>query len=326
MHWDYEERDWKRLVDKQGYKEANNPEIHGYQVALKSSSKFDENKLNEWKLHLQCQREALSNNTSLIPLLGITQDPYTLNYMIIMPNASLGNLRNNLSIKKENPNDKFYNLWDISKQLEAIHKLNLVHGNFYNENLLCATHDSIGDRPEIIEGTIPEYIELMKRCWDNDPEKRPTANELINIFYKWSKKYPIERNDEKRIPASVRTESYGLPDTKMTLAESEVRTSDFDLSSKKKFGKKIMLQKVKNKPMTIRLPKPMDTNTDYRRRIDSILELCKKATNHHVDLVKDLKQGHSFPYATRIFKETSSSLHKPNFQKDKLGRGKKDRL
>ncbi|CAB5364254.1 unnamed protein product [Rhizophagus irregularis] len=110
----------------------------------------------------------------------------------------------------------------------------------------------------------------MKRCWDNDPEKRPTANELINIFYKWSKKYPIERNDEKRIPASVRTESYGLPDTKMTLAESEVRTSDFDLSSKKKFGKKIMLQKVKNKPMTIRLPKPMDTNTDYRRRIDSI--------------------------------------------------------
>lgn len=68
----------------------------------------------------------------------------------------------------------------------------------------------------------------------------------------------------------VRTESYGLPDTKMTLAESEVRTSDFDLSSKKKFGKKIMLQKVKNKPMTIRLPKPMDTNTDYRRRIDSI--------------------------------------------------------
>ncbi|CAB4487354.1 unnamed protein product [Rhizophagus irregularis] len=121
----------------------------------------------------------------------------------------------------------------------------------------------------------------MKRCWDNDPEKRPTANELINIFYKWSKKYPIERNDEKRIPASVRTESYGLPDTKMTLAESEVRTSDFDLSSKKKFGKKIMLQKVKNKPMTIRLPKPMDTNTDYRRRIDSILELCKKATNHH---------------------------------------------
>jgi hypothetical protein len=57
----------------------------------------------------------------------------------------------------------------------------------------------------------------------------------------------------------------------MTLAESEVRTSDFDLSSKKKFGK---LQKVKNKPITIRLPKSMDTNantdTDYRRRIDSI--------------------------------------------------------
>ncbi|RIA93126.1 hypothetical protein C1645_819750 [Glomus cerebriforme] len=32
-----------------------------------------------------------------------------------------------------------------------------------------------GIRPEIIEGTMPKYVELMKRCWDNDPKKRPTA-------------------------------------------------------------------------------------------------------------------------------------------------------
>ncbi|CAB5207124.1 unnamed protein product [Rhizophagus irregularis] len=47
---------------------------------------------------------------------------------------------------------------------------------------------------------MPEYIELMKRCWNNDPEKRPTANELSNIFLKWSIKYPIEEDKEKRIP------------------------------------------------------------------------------------------------------------------------------
>ena len=146
-------------------------------------------------------------------------------------------------------------------QLEGIHKLNLVHGDFHNGNMLCDNnsvncyisdlglcrpanqpntkndiygvlpyiapevlrgkpctkaadiysfgiimwemtsgvsayhnipHDlnlslnvCRGIRPEIIEGTMPEYVELMKRCWDNDPEKRPTANELKLIFSKW---------------------------------------------------------------------------------------------------------------------------------------------
>jgi len=189
--------------------------------------------------------------------------------------APYGNLRDNLLIKKYNPNDKFDNLRDIITQLESIHKLNLVHGDLHDGNILgtTATHLVISDlglckpvdqanvnndiygvlpymapevlrgkpytkaadiysfgiimwemtsgvpafhdiphdfqlslavckgvRPEITEGTMPEYAELMKRCWDNDPEKRPTAKELRRIFGKWDKKYPIEKDKEKRIP------------------------------------------------------------------------------------------------------------------------------
>jgi len=44
-----------------------------------------------------------------------------------------------------------------------------------------------GNRPEINEPEAPKcYIDLMKRCWDPDPDNRPSANEvhkLINSFY-----------------------------------------------------------------------------------------------------------------------------------------------
>ena len=229
----------------------------------------------QWKLHLKCHHKARSNNVSLVPLVGITQEPDTLNYMIVMYIMPLYNLRTNLILKKYNPNDKFHNLRGISMQLESIHKLNLVHGDFHNGNLLCMDHETTfisdlglcspvnqpntkneiygvlpyiapevlrgkpytkaadiysfgiimwemisgvpayhdiphdlnlslnicrGIRPEIIEGTMPEYVELMKRCWDVDPGRRPTANELKNIFAEWAYNYPVETDEEERIP------------------------------------------------------------------------------------------------------------------------------
>ncbi|UZO16471.1 uncharacterized protein OCT59_007858 [Rhizophagus irregularis] len=47
---------------------------------------------------------------------------------------------------------------------------------------------------------MPEYVEVMKRCWDNNPKKRPTASELEIIFCKWLLEYPIEQDEKKRIP------------------------------------------------------------------------------------------------------------------------------
>src|SRR3954453_10149548 len=44
-----------------------------------------------------------------------------------------------------------------------------------------------GERPEITENTPQCYINLMKKCWDEDPLKRPTALEVLNIIEKWIK-------------------------------------------------------------------------------------------------------------------------------------------
>ncbi|GBB98690.1 hypothetical protein RclHR1_00330017 [Rhizophagus clarus] len=42
-----------------------------------------------------------------------------------------------------------------------------------------------GERPEITEDTPECYANLMKRCWDSDPKKRPTITEIRKTFGKW---------------------------------------------------------------------------------------------------------------------------------------------
>jgi serine/threonine protein kinase len=42
-----------------------------------------------------------------------------------------------------------------------------------------------GERPEIIENIPQCYIDLMKKCWNNDPLKRPNASEVRNIINAW---------------------------------------------------------------------------------------------------------------------------------------------
>ncbi|CAI2167474.1 2470_t:CDS:2 [Funneliformis geosporum] len=44
-----------------------------------------------------------------------------------------------------------------------------------------------GERPEIIENAPQCYINLMKKCWNEDPLKRPNAFEIIKIFRDWIK-------------------------------------------------------------------------------------------------------------------------------------------
>jgi serine/threonine protein kinase len=42
-----------------------------------------------------------------------------------------------------------------------------------------------GVRPEITEDTPLFYADLMKRCWDPDPKKRPSVNELYTECIMW---------------------------------------------------------------------------------------------------------------------------------------------
>ncbi|POG73365.1 kinase-like domain-containing protein [Rhizophagus irregularis DAOM 181602=DAOM 197198] len=180
--------------------------------------------------------------------------------MIVMRLMEKGNLRSNLSIKKNNLFEKYSSLMYIAQALLTLHKRNLVHGDFHSGNVLLnnpdihvisdfglsgpvdktantneiygvipymapevlrgkpytkaadiysfgiimweltsgipafnnRSHDfdlsldiCKGLRPKIVECTLPVYVRLMKRCWDSDPNKRPTADELVEILSIW---------------------------------------------------------------------------------------------------------------------------------------------
>ncbi|RIA79337.1 kinase-like domain-containing protein [Glomus cerebriforme] len=51
-----------------------------------------------------------------------------------------------------------------------------------------------GERPEIIKHTPDRYIDLMKKCWDSEPSKRPTIIDLENIISKWLKSIKLYSN------------------------------------------------------------------------------------------------------------------------------------
>ncbi|GES76055.1 kinase-like domain-containing protein [Rhizophagus clarus] len=42
-----------------------------------------------------------------------------------------------------------------------------------------------GERPEIIKNTPQCYVELMKKCWNEDPLKRPSSEEVLKIIKNW---------------------------------------------------------------------------------------------------------------------------------------------
>ncbi|RHZ69981.1 hypothetical protein Glove_276g72 [Diversispora epigaea] len=120
--WDIENQQWKRWRENK-------------EVALKKFDNFVNfnDVLNEMAIHLKTRTMAAS-----IGFYGITQDPETHSYMMVLGYAKDGNLREYLKINFNNINwkQKLNNLWDLSYRLMVIHELDIVHQDFHPGNIL----------------------------------------------------------------------------------------------------------------------------------------------------------------------------------------------
>ncbi|RHZ82820.1 hypothetical protein Glove_103g67 [Diversispora epigaea] len=123
--WDIENQQWKRWDDNS-------------EVALKKFDNFVNfnDVLNEMKIHLKIYNEYHAS----VEFYGITQDPETLSYMMVLKYANDGNLREYLKINFNNINweQKLKNLYYLSENLKNIHKLDIVHQDFHPGNILSS--------------------------------------------------------------------------------------------------------------------------------------------------------------------------------------------
>ncbi|RHZ73054.1 hypothetical protein Glove_233g46 [Diversispora epigaea] len=120
--WDIENQQWKR--DRK------------VEVALKKFDNFVNfnDVLNEMAIHLN------TNGFGSIRFYGITQDPETHSYMMVLEYAEDGNLREYLKNNFTNINwiQKLYNLYGLSLNLMNIHELDIVHQDFHPGNILSS--------------------------------------------------------------------------------------------------------------------------------------------------------------------------------------------
>ena len=117
----------------------------------------------------------VNNSISITKFYGISQDPETKNYMMVLDYADHGSLRNYLDTNYDKLSwiDKFYYLWNIALGLNNIHEKELIHRDLHIGNILSfsntfttitdmglckpADYDKLENTKDSIYGVLP-YI------------------------------------------------------------------------------------------------------------------------------------------------------------------------
>ncbi|RHZ69219.1 hypothetical protein Glove_286g6 [Diversispora epigaea] len=122
-------------IENQQWKRYRKYEV---EVALKKFDNFVNfnDVLNEMEIHLKTYSG--SNVSATIRFYGITQDPETHSYMMVLDYAKDGNLREYLKINFNNWFQKLNHLWVLSDRLMNIHKLDIIHQDFHPGNILSS--------------------------------------------------------------------------------------------------------------------------------------------------------------------------------------------
>ncbi|RHZ48722.1 hypothetical protein Glove_543g9 [Diversispora epigaea] len=179
--WDIENQQWKRGSNRE--------------VALKKFDNFVNfnDVLNEVAIHFKTHVEYAS-----IRFYGITQDPETDTYMMVLEYARDGNFREYLKNNFNNINwkQKLYNLRELSYRLMNIHELDIVHQDFHPGNILSSSYE---DYLNISDFGLSKLIGANP----NNPEKKNIVGVLPYIA-------PEVLSDDEEYTKAADVYSFGI--------------------------------------------------------------------------------------------------------------------
>ncbi|CAG8656998.1 5370_t:CDS:2, partial [Funneliformis mosseae] len=153
--------------------------------------------IHELQIYLQ-----LDCSDRIVRCLGISQEPNSKDYLLIMQYANGGDLQNYLEKNFENLTwyDKKKLAIQIAEGLNYLHNEKILHRDLHSKNIVI--HDDkakitdfgisknmnkntqnssihIGHRENAVKETPKLYEELYKKCWDSTPEKRPSIRNVL---------------------------------------------------------------------------------------------------------------------------------------------------
>ncbi|RHZ65779.1 hypothetical protein Glove_311g2 [Diversispora epigaea] len=155
-------------------------------------------KNQQWKRERYCDgkdENSLKNMGCIyetsIGFYGITQDPETQSYMMVLDYAAEGNLREYLKINFNNINwkQKLNNLWFLSFKLMNIHELDIVHQDFHPGNILSSRANPNNPEKKNIFGVLP-YIAPEVLSGDEEYTKAADVYSFGIIAYEMVTGFP----------------------------------------------------------------------------------------------------------------------------------------
>ncbi|RGB28792.1 kinase-like domain-containing protein [Rhizophagus diaphanus] len=192
-------------LDYESWKKSYPKPIEIALKRLNNSQNMSANYLSELKAHWNLNK----SYTNSLKFYGMTKDPETKEFMMIIEFAKIGNLRCFLSSNYKNISwkDKINYLHGLSQDLKYLHKLGYSHKDFHRPSNEQKSDDKIcGVLPYIAlevlngeqytlssdiysfefgKGTPKIYKKLAYRCMNATFNQRPTAEELYDILNFW---------------------------------------------------------------------------------------------------------------------------------------------
>ncbi|GBC31259.2 kinase-like domain-containing protein [Rhizophagus irregularis DAOM 181602=DAOM 197198] len=157
--------------------------------ALKTFFNIDDVTAKEIVHELKLQRD-IQFHDNIIKFYGIAkfdpenQNSQSNNYLLVMEYADSGSLKNYL---KENFNsltwnDKYNFAYQLSCAVSCLHNEGIMHRDLHpveQYDIDLALEITQGLREEPVPDTPGGYVEIYTECWNGEPEKRPTINQVV---------------------------------------------------------------------------------------------------------------------------------------------------